>query len=108
MCSPFAHRLHELKDLLLGSHVPREAIKSALRLIECPSKIVRIVPQVGSAPPATESSISLEPSDFLDGLVAAARAGDWDRFIVLEHGATPSTARQGATQESHGTGGASV
>ena len=92
LIAPLAATIRELEGLHLGADVPPEAVECARRLVERPLKLLRVVPQVGAAPRTAEPNIKLEPSDLFECLVAAARAGDWRRFMVLEHGDSPSGA----------------
>lgn len=77
----FQEALSELSFLVQAVDVPAEFIDGIVNLCEAPNKLARIEPLPARA---GEVGVTLEPSNLLLRLLAAARAGDFDSGI-FEH-----------------------
>lgn len=87
--SPFGRALDELADLLIKAQAPTEVRACALDLVNGGTKMFRIVAKPDPALRAGYSRLVPEASDLLMELLAAARASDWQRFMVLGHAGVP-------------------
>lgn len=87
----FREAADELEALLLRPDVPDEARAHAVHLFESPSKVFRIVAEIDRALGAPHARLRPHASDALLEMIAAARAGDWERFIVIDHRLFPSS-----------------
>jgi hypothetical protein len=87
MAESYNDLMFELGRRIRAQEVPREVIEAAARLAEHPEKLLYLVPEMDAAPGTGTPDLApgLHPSDLLIELVAAARAAQWERFIVLEH-----------------------
>ncbi len=79
--------LDELDQLISDMQLAPDVRNAILNLLNGPSQLLRIVPNVGGAPVsgAVKTAIFFEPSERLGNLLATLRAGDEDRLLV-EHG----------------------
>ena len=84
----FVSLVEELRLLLDKPGVPEDAVESAFRLLNNPSKCLFVSPQVYGAPLALEGHIFLQPSNLFRHFVSAFRASDWKLVGVIEHSAT--------------------
>ena len=81
----FDRAMVELDGLLLATPPPPAVFDVLLRLADNIGKIVLLVPQSGVAMVAPEGPMGLKPSDGLLELLVAARALDYERFVVIGH-----------------------
>lgn len=81
--------LRELGDRLSAVDVPERVVETIPRLSDCQTKLFTTVVVQGAATVlgAADGIMRLEPSDLLLEMLAAVRASEWPRFIVLVHGA---------------------
>ena len=79
--------LDELDQLISDMQLAPDVRNAILNLLDGPSQLLRIVPNVSGAPVGgtVETAICFEPSERLGNLLATLRAGDVDRLLV-EHG----------------------
>jgi hypothetical protein len=77
----------ELGRRIRVQEVPREVVEAATRLAQHPEKLLYLVLEADAAPgPGTPNlNPGLHPSDLLLELVTAARAAQWEKFVILEH-----------------------
>lgn len=97
---PLMAAYEELRTLLSGPDVPEGVYTECLRLSDFQTKLFCTVPEgyrtgdwtktVGDAGAFNRDGwpLRLEPSNFLRELLAALRAFEWPRVLVLVHGAT--------------------
>lgn len=83
----FTDAVEELKSLLVGA--PVEARNAAIRFVKRPAQSRVMVPEVYPAPRTRDPSRLLQASDLFLELLAAARAADWQRVIVISHSYFP-------------------
>lgn len=87
--------MRELSSIIGGANTPRAIRKNFLRIVDGPNKFITIEPHPQPAIGADHYSLRLQASDLLMGLLAAARARDWEKVMVLQHEAlTPSLVAQ--------------
>jgi hypothetical protein len=93
--SGFETIYRELCSILAGPDTPRSIRQDFLRLVDGPNKFVAIEVHAHPALRTNDSSLTLEASDLLVGLLTAARAGDWEKVAILQHEAlTPDLVAQ--------------
>lgn len=80
----YAEVIEELRLALLGTDVPLEVRECALRLVQRVEKCLLVVPVVAGALGASEVRFGFHSSDLLLDLLAAVRAREWPRVMVLE------------------------
>ena len=81
----FEDALNELHLLLNQPGTSRDAVDSALRLLQHLNKCIVIKVQRYPAPPADEGGMMFQPSNLFIRFVAAFRAGDWPQVFIIEH-----------------------
>jgi PHD/YefM family antitoxin component YafN of YafNO toxin-antitoxin module len=89
--APLIAALSELGSLLSDPDIPEGVVLATSRLSECQTKLFRThfhCHRTGQREGGAFFSYSLEPSDFLRELLAAVRAFEWPRVLVLVHDAT--------------------
>jgi hypothetical protein len=98
--APLMEAYAELRALLADPLVPEGVVSACLRLSECQTKLFCSVPEGLRAGDRTDGAndtrtfdvdagvLRLEPSNFLCELLAALRAFEWPRVLVLVHEAT--------------------
>jgi hypothetical protein len=89
---PLFGALRELGDRFSAVDVPQRVIDTFPSLSDLQTKFFTTVLVQGQAAGATNSIMRLEPSNLLLEMLAAVRACEWPRFIVLIHDATSSFA----------------
>jgi hypothetical protein len=97
---PLMAAYEELRSLLANPCVPEDVARACLRLSECQTKLFCTVPEgyrTGDWANRIENAgasdfkgwgLRLEPSNLLRELLAALRAFEWPRVMILVHGAT--------------------
>lgn len=100
--APLMEAYEELRTLLAGPDVPEHVVTACLGLSKCQTKLFCTVPEgyrtgdwARCANDAGASNrdawaLRLEPSNFLRELLAALRAFEWPRVLVLVHYALES------------------
>lgn len=78
----FTDAVGELKSLLSKPEVPPEVIDCALCFLQSPHQSLLMKPDVRFAMSAPGAAVTLEASDRLLDLLAAARAAKWEDIIV--------------------------
>lgn len=86
----FGDSVRELRSLLVDLDAPIEVVDCTLRILQQVDKCLRVVPEIGPTAGALEPPICLQPSDFFLRLIAAVRALDWPKVLILEHEVSPS------------------
>lgn len=77
--------LRELRILLQRPETPLEIIEAAIHVADSPSRCLRVIFQPTGAPAADHWTPVVKGSNLLIELVAAIRARDWQKVVVLEH-----------------------
>jgi hypothetical protein len=87
MTETFSDLMLELRSRVRDEEVPAEVVKATARLAECPQELCCFVleahPTAGAGAPKV--SPGFQPSDLLLKLVAALRAAEWEKFVILVH-----------------------
>jgi hypothetical protein len=97
--APLMAAYAELRTLLHNPSVPERVLSACLSLSQHQTKLFVTVPEGGAATDGAELAglpgapnldvwgLRLEPSNFLGELIAAIRAAEWPRVLVLIHDA---------------------
>ena len=85
---PLVVALRELGDRLSSVDVPKGVIEAIPSLSELLLQLFTTVFVAGAAGGTPDGIMRLEPSNLLLEMLAAVRAGEWPRFVVLIHDAT--------------------
>lgn len=83
--------LRELGDCLSAVDVPQGVIETFPSLSDLQTQLFTTVFVQELASGTADLISHLQPTDLLLKMLAAARAGDWPRFLVLVHNATASS-----------------